>query len=161
MSSRLRQAETPNHPEGELDLGVGDTVDVATRIPEGDKERIQVFNGVVIRRRGGGLSETFTVRRIVMGEGVERIFPVHSPRIAWVKVLRRGEVRRSKLYYLRQRVGKATRLREAVGVEEAGPSGSSGAPAGAAGTKERDAASRGAPPGEGGKAKAREPIAKA
>jgi large subunit ribosomal protein L19 len=131
-----------------MDFGVGDTVDVATRIPEGDKERIQVFNGVVIRRRGAGLSETFTVRRIVMGEGVERIFPVHSPRIASVKVLRRGEVRRSKLYYLRSRVGKATRLRESVDESmRAGASASEGAA--------RGAGERGTP------AKTREPAAKA
>jgi large subunit ribosomal protein L19 len=117
--SRIRKAETPYLRQGALDFGVGDTVDVAVKIPEGDKERIQVFSGVVIRRRGAGLAETFTVRRIVMGEGVERIFPVHSPRISSVKVLRRGTVRRAKLYYLRQRVGKATRLREIVGGEEA------------------------------------------
>ena len=153
MSSRLRQAETPYLREGGLDFGVGDTVDVATKIVEGDKERVQVFTGVVIRRRGAGLSETFTVRRIVMGEGVERIFPVNSPRIAGVKVTRRGEVRRSKLYYLRDRVGKATRLREAVGPEE---TGSSAPAAPGAPSRAREAGAAGA-----AKAKAREPIAKA
>ena len=117
MMSRIRQAEKPYLRQGALDFGVGDNVDVAVRIPEGDKERLQVFSGIVIRRRGTGLAETFTVRRIVMGEGVERIFPVHSPRIASVKVLRRGSVRRAKLYYLRGRVGKATRLREIIGGE--------------------------------------------
>ena len=91
---------------------IGDTVDVHVRILEGQKERIQVFNGVVIARRGNGMREMFTVRRIVQGEGVERIFPLHSPRIARVEVKRTGRVRRAKLYYLRDRVGKATRLRE-------------------------------------------------
>ncbi len=91
---------------------VGDTVDVHVRILEGQKERVQVFNGVVIARRGSGMGEMFTVRRIVQGEGVERVFPLHSPKIAKVEVKRTGRVRRAKLYYLRKRVGKATRLRE-------------------------------------------------
>ena len=91
---------------------IGDTVDVHQRILEGQKERIQVFSGVVIARRGDGMRESFTVRRIVQGEGVERVFPIHSPRIAKVEVKRTGRVRRAKLYYLRDRVGKATRLRE-------------------------------------------------
>ena len=91
---------------------VGDTVDVHQRILEGQKERVQVFSGVVIARRGEGMRESFTVRRIVQGEGVERVFPLHSPRIAKVEVKRTGRVRRAKLYYLRDRVGKATRLRE-------------------------------------------------
>ncbi len=91
---------------------IGDTVDVHTRILEGEKERIQIFNGVVIARAGSGTRETFTVRRIVGGEGVERKFPLHSPRIAQIEVKRRGVVRRAKLYFLRDRVGKAVRLRE-------------------------------------------------
>jgi large subunit ribosomal protein L19 len=91
---------------------VGDTVDVHVKILEGQKERTQVFNGVVIGRRGDGMREMFTVRRIVQGEGVERTFPLHSPKIAKVEVKRTGQVRRAKLYYLRDRVGKATRLRE-------------------------------------------------
>ena len=91
---------------------IGDTVDVHQRILEGQKERVQVFSGVVIARRGEGMRESFTVRRIVQGEGVERVFPIHSPRIAKVEVKRTGRVRRAKLYYLRKRVGKATRLRE-------------------------------------------------
>jgi len=91
---------------------VGDTVDVHCRILEGDKERIQVFNGVVIARSGAGSGEMFTVRRIVQGEGVERKFPLHSPRIAKVVVQRSSVVRRAKLYFLRDRVGKAVRLRE-------------------------------------------------
>ncbi len=91
---------------------VGDTVDVHTRILEGDKERIQIFNGVVIARSGSGSREMFTVRRIVQGEGVERKFPLHSPKIAKVEVKRSGIVRRAKLYFLRDRVGKAVKLRE-------------------------------------------------
>jgi large subunit ribosomal protein L19 len=91
---------------------IGDTVDVHQRILEGQKERVQVFSGVVISRRGSGMREMFTVRRIVQGEGVERQFPVNSPRIAKIEVKRTGVVRRAKLYYLRDRVGKATRLRE-------------------------------------------------
>jgi large subunit ribosomal protein L19 len=92
---------------------IGDQVDVHQRILEGQKERIQVFSGTVISRRGSGLSEMFTVRRIVQGEGVERTFPLHSPRIAKVEVKRTGKVRRAKLYYLRDRIGsKATRLKE-------------------------------------------------
>lgn len=91
---------------------IGDTVDVHTKILEGDKERIQVFTGVVIARSGSGTREMFTVRRIVAGEGVERKFPLHSPRIAKVEVKRSGIVRRAKLYYLRERSGKAVRLKE-------------------------------------------------
>lgn len=91
---------------------VGDTVDVATRIVEGDKERIQVFSGTVIMKKGSGINETFTVRRIVNNEGVERIFPLHSPFISKVTVKRSGENRRAKLFYLRDRVGKAVRLVE-------------------------------------------------
>lgn len=91
---------------------VGDTVDVHTKILEGDKERIQVFTGTVIARSGGGTREMFTVRRIVAGEGVERKFPLHSPRVAKIEVKRSGVVRRAKLYFLRDRVGKAVRLKE-------------------------------------------------
>jgi large subunit ribosomal protein L19 len=93
---------------------IGDTVNVLVKIVEGDKERVQGFSGVVIGRRGGSTSETFTVRRIVNNEGVERTFPVHSPRIAGIEVIRGGGVRRAKLYFLRQRVGKATRLKDTV-----------------------------------------------
>lgn len=91
---------------------IGDTVDVSVRIIEGEKERVQVFSGVVTSRRGGGMSEMFTVRRIVNNEGVERTFPVNSPKVSSIQVVRGGKVRRAKLYYLRDRVGKATRLRE-------------------------------------------------
>jgi large subunit ribosomal protein L19 len=91
---------------------IGDTVDVHTKILEGNKERIQVFTGTVIARSGGGTREMFTVRRIVAGEGVERKFPLHSPRIEKIEVKRSGVVRRAKLYFLRKRVGKAVRLKE-------------------------------------------------
>jgi len=90
----------------------GDTLRVNVRVKEGDKERIQAFEGVCIARRGSGVSESFTVRKISNGVGVERIFPTHSPMIADIAVLRRGRVRRAKLYYLRQLTGKATRIKE-------------------------------------------------
>ena len=90
----------------------GDNVDVHVRIIEGAKERIQVFSGVVMKMQGGGLDQTMTVRRIVANEGVERTFPMHSPRIAKIEVVRRGDNRRAKLYYLRDRVGKKRRLRD-------------------------------------------------
>ncbi len=93
-------------------FSIGDTVDVHTKILEGDKERIQVFSGVVIARSGSGSKEMFVVRRIVAGEGVERKFPLHSPRVDKVEVKRSSVVRRAKLYYLRDRVGKAVRLKE-------------------------------------------------
>ncbi len=91
---------------------IGDTVDVRCRIVEGEKERVQVFNGTVIGRRGGGVNEKFSVRRIVANEGVERTFLLHSPNVLDVTVRRRGKVRRAKLYYLRDRVGKARKVRE-------------------------------------------------
>jgi large subunit ribosomal protein L19 len=91
-------------------FGVGDSVRVHTKVVEGDKERIQVFAGVVIGRRGHGLNETFTVRRISYGEGVERVFPLHSPRVEKIEIERKGSVRRAKLTYLRKRVGKGATL---------------------------------------------------
>ena len=94
------------------DMTIGDTVDVHYRIVEGDKERIQVFQGVLIGMKGRGINRTITIRRIVANEGVERIFPLHSPRIAKIEVVRRGDARRAKLYYLRDRIGKARRLRD-------------------------------------------------
>ncbi|MGH2693253.1 MAG: 50S ribosomal protein L19 [Actinomycetota bacterium] len=94
------------------DFRVGDTVRVHVRVVEGDRERVQVFEGIVIRRRGGGLSQTFTVRKISFGIGVERTFPVHSPMVAQVEVVTRGSVRRAKLYYLRQRIGKKAKVKE-------------------------------------------------
>lgn len=93
-------------------FGPGDTLAVHYRVVEGDKERIQVFQGVVLQRKGGGINETFTVRKVSDGIGVERIFPLHSPNIAKVEVLRVGRVRRAKLFYLRERRGKAARIAE-------------------------------------------------
>ncbi len=93
-------------------FSVGDTLDVHVRIIEGDKERVQVYQGVLIGQKGRGINTTITVRRIVANEGVERIFPLHSPRIAKIEVVRRGDARRAKLYFLRNRVGKARRLRD-------------------------------------------------
>jgi large subunit ribosomal protein L19 len=94
------------------DFRPGDNIKVNVRVAEGGRERIQAFEGVVISRDGGGLSETFTVRKVSFGTGVERIFPLHAPVIQSIEVTRRGKVRRSKLYYLRDRVGKATRIKE-------------------------------------------------
>src|SRR5450432_4284025 len=113
MVNRIIQSvEQPHLKKDVPQFLVGDTVDVATRIIEGEKERIQVFSGIVIMKKGSGTNENFTVRRIVNNEGVERIFPLHSPFISRVTVKRSGESRRAKLFYLRGRVGKATRLTE-------------------------------------------------
>jgi large subunit ribosomal protein L19 len=111
-NQNLILAEKPNLRSDIADFAIGDTVDVHQKILEGEKARVQIFSGVVIARKGEGMRETFTVRRIVQGEGVERVFPLHSPKIAKIEVKRTGQVRRAKLYYLRDRVGKATRLRE-------------------------------------------------
>lgn len=95
-------------------LKIGDTVKVYFKIKEGTRERVQMFEGTIIKKRGGGVSETFTVRRISYGVGVERVFPVNSPKIDRVEVIREGKVRRAKLYYLRDRVGKATKVKEKI-----------------------------------------------
>lgn len=108
----LKLVEASSIRAEKLEYAIGDTVNIHTRILEGDKERIQIFNGVVIARRGSGTRESFTVRRIVAGEGVERTFPVNSPKISKLEVVRHGKVRRAKLFYLRDRIGKATRLVE-------------------------------------------------
>lgn len=101
------------HAKKEVDtFEIGDTVDVHVRIIEGEKERIQVFSGTVISRKGNGMNSYFTVRHVFAGEGVERMFPIHSPRIEKIEVRRRGRARRAKLYYLRNRVGKSATLRE-------------------------------------------------
>ena len=94
------------------DFGPGDTLKVHVRVVEGNKQRVQVFQGVVIRRQGGGIQETFTVRKLSYGVGVERTFPVHSPTIERIEVYTRGDVRRAKLYYLRDRIGKAAKVKE-------------------------------------------------
>ncbi len=106
VSSQLKDAENLS------DIAVGDTVDVHYRIVEGEKERIQIFQGVLLGMKGRGVNRTITVRLIVANEGVERIFPLHSPRIAKIEVVRRGDARRAKLYYLRDRIGKSRRLRD-------------------------------------------------
>ncbi|MBN2582893.1 MAG: 50S ribosomal protein L19 [Planctomycetes bacterium] len=108
----IREVETEYLKGEKPQFDIGDTVGVHVRIVEGDKERVQVFRGTVIARRGRGTNEKFTVRRIVAGEGVERIFPLHSPRVTKIEVVRSGVTRRAKLYFLRDRVGKSTRLKE-------------------------------------------------
>lgn len=119
----LNKIEATSLRKDPLRFNVGDTVRVHTKVIEGDKERIQVFSGVVIGRRGHGINETFTVRRISFGEGVERVFPMHSPRIEKIEVERRGHVRRAKLTYLRKRIGKgALAVRE---MSRRGPEGES------------------------------------
>ena len=109
----LEKIQSAQFRKDDAKFNVGDSVKVHTKVVEGDKERIQIFSGVVIGKRGRGLNETFTVRRISYGEGVERIFPLHSPRVDKIEVERHGEVRRAKLTYLRKRIGKgATLVRE-------------------------------------------------
>ncbi|MDK6863088.1 MULTISPECIES: 50S ribosomal protein L19 [Nosocomiicoccus] len=113
MSQQLLQDITKSQLKTDLpEFRAGDSVKVHVRITEGERERIQVFEGVVIRRRGGGISETFTVRKISYGVGVERTFPVHTPKIDKIEVTRKGSVRRAKLYYLRSLRGKAARIKE-------------------------------------------------
>ena len=95
-------------------FNIGDTIRVDVKIREGERERIQAFEGTVIAKKGSGVAETFTVRRVAYGVGVERVFPLHSPNVATIKVVRHGKVRRSKLYYLRDRVGKAAKVKELI-----------------------------------------------
>ena len=106
----LKKIESEQFRKDDAKFNVGDTVRVHTKVVEGDKERIQIFSGVVIGKRGTGMNETFSVRRISYGEGVERIFPLHSPRVDKIEVERQGDVRRAKLTYLRKRVGKGATL---------------------------------------------------
>jgi len=108
----MELAEKPYLKAATPEFHIGDTVDVRCRIVEGEKERIQVFNGTVIARRGGGINEFFTVRRLVGDQGVERTFLLHSPNVVDIQIRRRGKVRRAKLYYLRDRIGKARKVRE-------------------------------------------------
>ena len=112
MTDLIHEIEKEQLREDDLDFAPGDTVRVLYLVREGTKERIQVFEGVCIARKHGGLDETFTVRKISGGVGVERIFPLHAPTVTGVEVVRRGRVRRAKLYYLRGRVGKAARIPE-------------------------------------------------
>ena len=118
----LKKIESEQFRKDDAKFAVGDSVKVHTKVVEGDKERIQIFSGVVMGRRGRGLNETFTVRRISYGEGVERVFPVHSPRVDKVEVERKGKTRRAKLTYLRKRLGKgATLVKERESRPEATP----------------------------------------
>ena len=107
MTDGMLKEERPN-------INVGDVVNVHVKIREGERERIQIFEGTIIARKGSGVSETFTVRRVSYGVGVEKVFPVNSPNVAKVELVRSGKVRRSKLYYLRDRVGKAAKVKEKV-----------------------------------------------
>src|SRR6202165_5146854 len=114
MKNKLMQLVEAPHLKDVAGFTIGDQVEVHQLILEGEKQRTQIFAGVVISIKGEGMREMFTVRRIVQGEGVERMFPLHSPKIAKIEIKRTGAVRRAKLYYLRERVGKSTRLRERV-----------------------------------------------
>ena len=112
MSKVIDSINQENMKESVPEFSVGDTVKVMVKVIEGDRERLQAFEGVVIARKHGGISETFTVRRLSFGVGVEKTFPIHSPKVADIKVVRRGKVRRAKLYYLRGRTGKAAKVKE-------------------------------------------------
>jgi large subunit ribosomal protein L19 len=126
MNEILREVEASLMKSGLPQIDVGDTVKVFVKIKEGGKERTQGYEGVVIKRRGSGLGETVTVRRVFQGIGVERVFLLHSPRLEKIAVQRRGHVRRSKLYYLRKRTGKATRIKERVNLRAPSPEKSNG-----------------------------------
>jgi large subunit ribosomal protein L19 len=112
MSSIIDAINQENVKSSIPEFNVGDTVKVMVKVIEGDRERLQAFEGTVIARKHGGISETFTVRRLSFGVGVEKTFPIHSPKVADIKVVRQGKVRRAKLYYLRARTGKAAKVKE-------------------------------------------------
>ncbi len=112
MSGIIDAINQENVKQNIPQFSVGDTVKVMVKVIEGDRERLQAFEGIVIARKNGGISETFTVRRISFGVGVEKTFPIHSPKVADIQVVRRGKVRRAKLYYLRERTGKAAKVKE-------------------------------------------------
>ena len=112
MSSIIDAINKENLKQNVPQFNVGDTVKVMVKVIEGDRERLQAFEGIVIARKNGGISETFTVRRMSFGVGVEKTFPIHSPKVADIQVVRRGKVRRAKLYYLRARTGKAAKVKE-------------------------------------------------
>ena len=111
---KIKAIENEQLRANKLELNIGDTVKVHVKIKEGNRERIQVFEGTIIKKQHGGASETFTVRRVAYGTGVERTFLVNSPKVEKVEIVRRGKVRRAKLYYLRDRVGKATKVKEDI-----------------------------------------------
>ena len=114
MSEIIRSIEKAQLRTDLPTFGIGDTVRVFVKVVEGSRERLQAFEGTVMAKRNGGIRETFTVRRVSYGVGIERVFPIHSPNVKEVKVIRRGKVRRAKLYYLRDRVGKAAKVKEQV-----------------------------------------------
>ena len=116
---KIKAIENEQLRANKLELNVGDTVKVHVKIKEGNRERIQVFEGTIIKRQLGGSNETFTVRRIAYGTGVERTFLVNSPKVEKVEIVRHGKVRRAKLYYLRDRVGKATKVKEDIATKNA------------------------------------------
>ena len=115
---KIKAIENEQLRENKLVLNIGDTVKVHAKIKEGNKERIQVFEGTIIKKQGGGANETFTVRRVAYGVGVEKTFLVNSPKVEKVEIVRAGKVRRAKLYYLRDRVGKATKVKEKITSKE-------------------------------------------
>ena len=114
LAKAIDIVSAPNKKKYSFDFQIGDVVKVDVLIKEGEKQRVQVFEGTVIARKHSGISETFTVRKISNGIGVERVFPIHSPHVSAVKVVRRGKVRRAKLYYLRNRFGKAAKVKEKI-----------------------------------------------
>jgi large subunit ribosomal protein L19 len=118
MNPIVKEIESSLLKSGLPQLNIGDTVKVFVKIKEGGKERTQGYEGVIIKRHGSGVSATVTVRRVFQGIGIERVFLLHSPRVEKITVSRRGHVRRSKLYYLRERTGKATRIKEKIGVHK-------------------------------------------
>ena len=110
----LKELVAPMLKEDKPNFNIGDVIRIGVKIREGEKERIQAFEGTVIAKNNSGIAETFTVRRLSYGVGVEKVFPIHSPNVTDIKVIRRGKVRRSKLYYLRDRVGKAAKVKEKI-----------------------------------------------
>lgn len=114
MSKIIDTINQENLKQSVPEFAVGDTVRVMVKVIEGDRERLQAFEGIVIARKNGGISETFTVRRLSFGIGVEKTFPIHSPKVADIQVIRKGKVRRAKLYYLRERTGKAAKVKESA-----------------------------------------------
>lgn len=146
MDPKVREIEEEYMRSGVPSFSPGDTVRVRVRVTEGDKSRLQAFEGVCIAKSGSGLNETFTVRRISGGVGVERIFPLHSPTVEEIKVVRRGQVRRAKLYYLRGRRGKAARVRERRDWEDAAGGAAAEPEPSAAGETEAEAETTGEEP---------------
>jgi len=123
----IKKLESKQLKKNTASFNIGDTVRIHTRIIEGEKERIQVFTGTVIARKGSGLSETFSVHRVAYGEGMERVFLLHSPRIAKIEVVKEGDIRRAKLYYLRGTSGKASKVKARIGSRNNGSSSSTAA----------------------------------